>query len=467
VKLEGTILYSATYGGIVYQHDTENPFGSNLVTTPAAGLGDAGAMGMGRNNVGEQTQEERDPASTIVLRPPPSFPASEFGIGVASEPTNNFGGRHRSLAKRAAAPTKGSTKPFFQCTTIGVRNGLLAAGSAAGLTGLWQIDSPVDSSVPGTGIALWADHMDKVNALEWVGDEMIYTVGDDGYFRARNLAADALVHSFSASASPISCMATRGPDVVYLGTLDGEVLQIDLRAESCVNIFKPTELEPSPIRCLLLSDVNVPRESYGDRRSALNQTEAEQQQQQKPQTSSKTTVRSTQRGSASTTGKKKATKPDPSAADFQQATVLYVSHGYGEIKAWDLRQPRVLLASFAGHSDPVCSMALSEGMLITGGDNGRIRIYDAGRGNQVDVLSGHRAGITSIVAAGGMIYTGSYDKTVRQYSLADVQRAARLRIEEERRLQRELALHQQQLNDALASSAHKSKKSKKGNATKK
>ncbi len=185
-----------------------------------------------------------------------------------------------------------------------------------------------------------------------------------------------------ACACPISAFAVEHPDSVFLGGWDGTVKRLDLRQRECAAILKPSEHDSNPIRCFALGTVPAA--------VAPAKPEAE--------------------------GKKKKVPEAP-----KDPVTLFVSHGMGEIKAWDLRNLKVSTGGFVGHSEVVTSMALSAGRLFSAADDGVIRIFDASRGNHLETLRGHDQGITAMkIAAGGWLISGSYDQTIRQYSLVEI-----------------------------------------------
>lgn len=104
-------------------------------------------------------------------------------------------------------------------------------------------------------------------------------------------------------------------------------------------------------------------------------------------------------------------------------------------------------------------MLVNNNRLYTASDDKSVRVFDIVKGTCLDALSGHTDGVTSLSVAGDILYTGSYDGTVREYVISDVESAIeqrKRRLEEGRRIAQELWIRQRE--EAKA----RNKKSKKG-----
>ena len=88
------------------------------------------------------------------------------------------------------------------------------------------------------------------------------------------------------------------------------------------------------------------------------------------------------------------------------------------IKLWDrtLQRPLVL----KGHGDSVnCVAALSGGLLMSGSDDKTVRIWNAATGAHVATLEGHTDCVHALAALpGGRLASGSGDKTIRLWNVA-------------------------------------------------
>ncbi|MFO0904163.1 MAG: c-type cytochrome domain-containing protein [Pirellulales bacterium] len=110
------------------------------------------------------------------------------------------------------------------------------------------------------------------------------------------------------------------------------------------------------------------------------------------------------------------------ALDFNPAGDLLASGGYREVKLWR-RQQNVKAAEFAGLEGAPRSLALSgDGKWAAIGDDaGKIKVYDVSNGQPSKVLAGHTGPVTGLrfTADNARLVSGSHDKTVRVWNLAD------------------------------------------------
>lgn len=65
-------------------------------------------------------------------------------------------------------------------------------------------------------------------------------------------------------------------------------------------------------------------------------------------------------------------------------------------------------------------MKVLNGLLYCGCDDRRIRVYSIDDLKQVEELAGHDDGVISIDFAGDMLYTGSYDHSIRSWDIKEM-----------------------------------------------
>lgn len=100
--------------------------------------------------------------------------------------------------------------------------------------------------------------------------------------------------------------------------------------------------------------------------------------------------------------------------------VLYLSQA-ADIGAYRLQQDRGKplrspLAVFSGHQDDVCRFVVTDTHLVSGGSDGKILVHH-GRGVSVEYL-GHNQEVNCLDCRGGLIVSGSRDKTARIWTLS-------------------------------------------------
>ena len=69
--------------------------------------------------------------------------------------------------------------------------------------------------------------------------------------------------------------------------------------------------------------------------------------------------------------------------------------------------------TLAGHSYEVWSVCEVGGMLASGSNDRTVKLWDVGSGTCVKTLAGHTKYVTSVCEVGGMLASGSADKTVK------------------------------------------------------
>ncbi len=160
-----------------------------------------------------------------------------------------------------------------------------------------------------------------------------------------NLEYNTVVHSFITCTCPLSSMVLEGPNSLYIGSWDGQIKLLDLRARSCSYIVKPPDHTESPVRALTVAAA-PPRAPV-------------------------------------VVGK----KSKPAKLD-DHPFFLLAAHGTGAVTAWDMRQASIMLESYHGHTDVVNAMCVDNGRLYTGADDKTICIFDLNKGTLLDTLVG-------------------------------------------------------------------------------
>jgi hypothetical protein len=213
---------------------------------------------------------------------------------------------------------------------------------------------------------VWKEHKGRVSGVAWVtgvaGEvaHQVFSVAHDGYFLVRDANKDGRVlHSFITCTCPLSAMQVESPTVVYVGSWDGQVKRLDLEKKLVSLVLRASATKESPIRALALAPA--------------------------PPAAGKT--------------KKK------NAAADAPAFVLVVSHGFGEIKSWDMRTGAVHVECYPGCSggggDVVNALTVWNGRLYAGGDDRSIRMFDVHTGQVLEVLrEGHENAVTALAIAG-------------------------------------------------------------------
>lgn len=68
----------------------------------------------------------------------------------------------------------------------------------------------------------------------------------------------------------------------------------------------------------------------------------------------------------------------------------------------------------------VLEMKINNGLLYCGCDDRRIRVYQVEDLKQVEELAGHDDGVITIEFADKMLYTGSYDHSIRSWDIKEM-----------------------------------------------
>ncbi|PRY39739.1 hypothetical protein [Umezawaea tangerina] len=105
-------------------------------------------------------------------------------------------------------------------------------------------------------------------------------------------------------------------------------------------------------------------------------------------------------------------------------TVLATASLDGTIRLWEATDPHHPASSavVTAHTDGVTSLAVGDGLLVSGGADRAARLWDIGdprRPRSLGVAAGHEKGVTSVALGGHVLATGSHDGTVRLWDVTD------------------------------------------------
>ena len=100
------------------------------------------------------------------------------------------------------------------------------------------------------------------------------------------------------------------------------------------------------------------------------------------------------------------------------------------VKLWEVQTGREVLPPFRGHSKEVYAVAFSptdeRPWIASGGEDGKVKIWDSRSGEPVRTLHGHTGIVSSLVFSpnGKRLYSGSRDTTVKVWDLTRLSQAA-------------------------------------------
>lgn len=89
-------------------------------------------------------------------------------------------------------------------------------------------------------------------------------------------------------------------------------------------------------------------------------------------------------------------------------------------QVWDLttlQRERTL----SGHTDAVRALAVAGGRLFSGSYDGTVRVWDESTLTCIEVLKGHVGPVRTLVHCGNYMFSGSYDKTVRVWDVTTLE----------------------------------------------
>lgn len=226
LKCDSTALYWATAGGVLVAYDPkrrQQTLRLELARHAAAGDEDGGAS------------DDEDASDGKGAEAAGAATAGAVGAANGEEeeaPASNGGG--------------GASKPIT-VSSFDVSVGTVAVGSEDGSVSLWSLQS-------GNNIKLWQDGAERVSAVRFV-DNTLHTTSFDGRFQVRDLEYDRIIHSFAHCACPLSALCVQDANVVLLGSWDGTVRAVDLRAQAVA--YELALPGYSPVRCVLQSESGV------------------------------------------------------------------------------------------------------------------------------------------------------------------------------------------------------------------
>ncbi len=88
----------------------------------------------------------------------------------------------------------------------------------------------------------------------------------------------------------------------------------------------------------------------------------------------------------------------------------------GTVRVWDILTGKQI-AICEGHAGAVASVCVSNDKIISGSSDGTIRIWDILTGKQIAIYEGHAGGVTSVCATDDKIISGSSDGTIRVWDI--------------------------------------------------
>ena len=258
--------------------------------------------------------------------------------------------------------------------------GYLAVGGDDGRVGLWDMASH-------KCVKLWeGGHERRVSGLHFTErSNLLYSAGHDGFFRARDLEYNQIVHSYIGTRSALGAMTVDTlNDTILLGSYDGSVLRLDLRMKQVAQEFVSEEGMDTPVHCMTLA------------RAPASMAQEK---------------------------KKKKKKGEEAEEENLANALLFVGYGSGGgLCAWDFRNEKYFREKYVGHVDSVNCVAVCNEMLYSGGEHGT-RLFDIGHPSQLESLGGHRSSVTNLCFAGDYLFSSSFDRTVRAYNVDAVEEA--------------------------------------------
>lgn len=95
------------------------------------------------------------------------------------------------------------------------------------------------------------------------------------------------------------------------------------------------------------------------------------------------------------------------------------AHVDGTVRVWHV-DGGTCLHTFTGHRGPVCSVVLTEGLVVSGGNDGTIRVWSLSSGRQERVLKGHFGAVLDLAGSpsGTLLVSAGWDCTVQIWNLA-------------------------------------------------
>ena len=278
-------------------------------------------------------------------------------------------------------------------TTAAWVNERVVAGLSTGRTVL------VDG-IKGTRLACFDDHGQKVSAVAMPNDKMLYSVGYDGVFQARNLSLNVVQHLYSACPCPISDMKLmEHAEEILIGNLEGNVSVIDLRKRDRSLEFD-ISTSNSPIRCMEVNRSNP----------------------------------------------------------FQ----VLISYGRGNVVAKDFRNlSQNIFHLQAVHQEAInCLLSDYENnRFYSGGDDCRCKIFDIHKGNEIESLEDLSCAVTSLCNYNGELLIGGIGRGIYNFNINQILQSKE-KLEFERN--EKGAVEQIQVQETIDIGEQEEEKAKKG-----
>lgn len=107
-----------------------------------------------------------------------------------------------------------------------------------------------------------------------------------------------------------------------------------------------------------------------------------------------------------------------SLAYLDEKNILFTSSRDKSIKKWDMTSQTVMKASYQAHSNWVCSLSAIKSrrhgsMLVSGGRNGVMKVWDVNTLNSLGELRAHTSNINCIASNSDSLFTASSDGTLK------------------------------------------------------
>lgn len=318
-------------------------------------------------------------------------------------------------------------------TSLALHNkqGYLAVGGDDGTVGIWDVRSS-DMSNPEC-VKLWSStHTQRVSSMLFDEQQgLLYSIGYDGLFHARHVEHDKIVMSYEFPSQLGAMVEDLNDHSLLIGSWDGHVQRLDLRTKTAVQQFVVNSVLESPVRALCFAQLPVSLDPPKKR------------------------------------------KDDEVEQERNPCALLFAAHGSGNVMCWDYRmggEGTLLKPNYFGNTDMVNCLCVVNDMLYTASDAGTVQIFDVARDTHLETLVGHQAGITKMMEYGGLLFTGSFDRTVRVYDIPVIEHhitVSALKREEEKKERYDKWLAQKQKENGKKGSKKGSKKGKKGKGGKK
>ncbi len=113
------------------------------------------------------------------------------------------------------------------------------------------------------------------------------------------------------------------------------------------------------------------------------------------------------------------------ALAFRRDSATLVTVGEdGALVVFDTDKREILSRVTVANCHLYCAAMLDSRLVATGGSDNRIHLIDSDAGKVIGHLPGHQGTIADVVSSGDWLYSGSYDATVRRWSLRSLENLA-------------------------------------------